>query len=197
MKLYCAARDRSAELRLAFLVLVSCRDSSLAPRSWPLFRNASWHPPDAIFLCECSPVHFRCRTSNTFSSGRDSLITTLQSLGYAPPFTRRFTPRELGKACRHQRGRPGGFHVLSKGGRTVPTHSPNPIRRDPVLSHHARNMTVSPSSRKDRVSPVFRATRSLPPFVDSMREPASGGRGPESVPDPRRSPGARLQPPTV
>jgi hypothetical protein len=56
-------------------------------------------------------------------------------------------------------------------------------------------ITVSPSSRKRRLSPDASAIGRRPPAEISSRLPSAPSSGPEIVPVPKMSPGRRLQPP--
>src|SRR5258706_11152993 len=71
----------------------------------------------------------------------------------------------------------------------VPCTSPNPIRAEPFPPHHPRIVTLSPSARNVRVEPSARASGSEPRQVSSMRLPRAVRSGPDTVPDPYRSPG--------
>src|SRR4029077_16728298 len=79
-------------------------------------------------------------------------------------------------------------------GRTSPRHSPNPIRAKPGFSQNPRRATVSPSSRKERFSPVAKLTGAAPLSASSINAPASLTVGPDTVPVPSTSPTLRLQP---
>src|ERR1700722_3848371 len=72
-------------------------------------------------------------------------------------------------------------------GSTVPVTSPKPMRAPPAPGAVAVMVTVSPSSRKVRGSPLT-VTGSAPPQVSSMNAPRCARSGPEIVPDANRSP---------
>ncbi len=91
-----------------------------------------------------------------------------------------------------RRGRPE-----VRAGRAVPRAAPPPLGPAPGRAPPPRRMTVSPSSRKARVSADPRRIGSRPPWVSSSSEPASSAAGPDWVPVPSRSPARRLQPFTV
>src|SRR6187200_2561218 len=76
----------------------------------------------------------------------------------------------------------------------VPRHSPRPILAQPSRSHQPRKITSSPSSRKDRVSPVGSVIGCVPRQASSRRLPRDSRVGPETVPVAMRSPERRLQP---
>ena len=59
--------------------------------------------------------------------------------------------------------------------KTVPRHSPKPMRRAPARSQWPRRMTVSPSSRKVRVSPLGSAIGCLPPCAQLEQRAALPG----------------------
>ena len=66
--------------------------------------------------------------------------------------------------------------------------------RSALPSQYPFSITSSPSSRNARVSPPGNESGFLPPWVSSIIEPKEPGAAPESVPEPSRSPGRRLQP---
>lgn len=68
--------------------------------------------------------------------------------------------------------------LIDRAGNTVPAHVPKPIRLAPGRSQNAFSVTVSPFSRKVRVSPLASRIGVLPPAVNSSSEPASPGCGP-------------------
>src|SRR5690606_28405103 len=87
-----------------------------------------------------------------------------------------------------------GLLQAARAGAIVPAQSPKPMRRQPGRSQCPRRITVSPSSRKLRCSPSASCNGCLPPTDSSSIEPPWPGAGPDCVPEPRRSPGCRLQP---
>ncbi len=82
-------------------------------------------------------------------------------------------------------------------GRTVPEHAPNPTSPPSSVPHTPVKVTVSPSSRNVRCSPLLSSTITLPPCVCSSKHPQLPGSVPEIVPEPRRSPTLNGQPPIV
>ena len=58
-------------------------------------------------------------------------------------------------------------------------------------------VTVSPSSRNERVVPSGRATGRSPLLASSMRQPSVPGSVPDTVPEANRSPGRMAAPFTV
>ena len=75
----------------------------------------------------------------------------------------------------------------------MPETSPNPIR-EPSSPAQPRITMESPSLRNLRSSPSATVTVALPPYVCSSKLPSVPGSDPEMVPEPKRSPGCRLQP---
>ena len=73
----------------------------------------------------------------------------------------------------------------------MPRHSPKPIGAKPSRRQRARMITVSPSSRKRRVSPEASSTARFPPALISSRLPspsslgARNGAGAEQVTGPQ------------
>src|SRR5215468_1399277 len=94
------------------------------------------------------------------------------------------------------------FHTLKQrngyagvvAGSMTARHSPKPMWAKPARSQWPRKMTPSPSSRNRRVSPVGNAIGSRPPLLSSRRLAQLSDSGPDTVPEPIRSPISRLQP---
>src|SRR5215468_6007555 len=100
---------------------------------------------------------------------------------------------------RRWRGESGrqGRRQRQMAGAIVPRHSPSPMVAKPCLRQRARMTTVSPSSRKRRVSPEGSSIGRRPPAEISSKLPSPSSSGAEIVPVPNRSPSRRLQPPLL
>ncbi len=85
---------------------------------------------------------------------------------------------------------------LRPAGSTVPVTSPRSMRGTPGRDAYPRRTTSSPSARKLRWPPST-ATGSAPFQLASINEPRWPTAGPETVPDPKRSPGRTVAPLTV
>ena len=90
-----------------------------------------------------------------------------------------------------------GWRWRQMAGAIVPRHSPSPMVAKPWRRQRARMTTVSPSSRKRRVSPDGSSIGRRPPAEISSKLPSPLSSGAEIVPVPNRSPSRRLQPPLL
>lgn len=82
----------------------------------------------------------------------------------------------------------GRVVVYVRAGEVMPRHSPNPVRAKPSRSQYAVRIASSPCSRKVRVSPLGKCSRSAPFQVSSKRQPRFIFSGPEMAPLAIRSP---------
>ena len=103
------------------------------------------------------------------------------------------SPRRRGRRESGRQGR--GRRQMA--GAIVPRHSPSPMVAKPWRRQRARMTTVSPSSRKRRVSPDGSSIGRRPPPEISSKLPSPPSSGAEIVPVPNRSPARRLQPPLL
>lgn len=95
--------------------------------------------------------------------------------------------------CRCRKGFPVP-NYNDKGGRIWPAHSPNPTSSPSCSPAQPRITTVSPSWMNLRSCPPLNLIGVFPPCDCSSKLPCVPGSLPEMVPDPKRSPGRRLQP---
>ena len=100
------------------------------------------------------------------------------------------------RRCRQELGRRGCWR-RQMAGAIVPRHSPSPMVAKPWRRQRARMTTVSPSSRKRRVSLDGSSIGRRPPPEISSKLPSPPSSGAEIVPVPNRSPARRLQPPLL
>src|SRR6201984_3601790 len=104
---------------------------------------------------------------------------------------------QLETSTRHGRRESGrqGRRRRQMAGAIVPRHSPSPMVAKPWRRQRARMTTVSPSSRKRRVSPEGSSIGRRPPAEISSKLPSPPSSGAEIVPVPNRSPARTLQAP--
>src|SRR5581483_7577158 len=111
---------------------------------------------------------------------------------------RRCRPLEGPRHGPHPTGRPTGVSDHGqRAGWILPVTSPRLRTPPPTAGAVADSVTVSPSSRNDRVAPSGSVSGSAPFQLSSIRDPRWSGDGPETVPEAKRSPVRSEAPLTV